>query len=147
VIVLALSAGVLILLGVLSFMSLDRTANEALDALKWVALFLSVQSVAVASFLPGHIRKRQIEQLRAKGAKTPDDFAPAYIAAGICGAAVIEGASIFNGVLWMLTGDPMTAGAAGAGALLIPALFYPTASRIQHWYEDLQQSLRNPRHS
>ena len=57
-------------------------------------------------------------------------------------AAILEGATFFAAVVYLLTGNPVIAGVAIALMLVILAAF-PTRARVDLWLEQQQQKLRD----
>ena len=56
-------------------------------------------------------------------------------------AAILEGATFFAAVVYLLTGNPIVAGVAIALLLVMLAAF-PTRARIDLWLERQQEKLR-----
>jgi hypothetical protein len=67
-----------------------------------------------------------------------------YLTALIVGLALLEGASFFNCIAYLLEAQPFTLGCVGVGVVLMLARF-PTEGRVRHWLEDHQEQLAQAR--
>ena len=117
----ALTLGPLVCLGVFYFLrssgSSAHTDPEVTQLLTYMAIGMTVMALAVSSVLPAAILKPAREETRSLGPE--ERFAtlfPKYYSAKIIQWAVLEGAAIFCGVVYLMGGPELLL---GAGVLLV----------------------------
>jgi hypothetical protein len=138
----SLAGGVLFMTGVFAFLREDSPTSWSMSPLTWVAALLMVQAVLAALFLGPRAQKSAAQSILRAGGHDPLNLAPSYVTGGIVGAALLEGVALLAALAYFMDGSLIALSIAIALALLIPVLFYPTTSRVRHWYEDCEEMIR-----
>jgi hypothetical protein len=133
VIVLAMAMGILTFL-VISVVL--RSTGALADAGRTGGVLLLVLGVFTASAVGGLIVVRQMMISRARQTlgtahepAEPDQLTQAYLMMTLISAAIVEGASLFGVVTYMLEGDWYALVVPGVGLIALLGVLFPTESR------------------
>jgi hypothetical protein len=139
----SLLAGCVIFLGIALILRANAQAGGAAQPmLTWVALVFTVFNVVAYAVVPRLVGTQARRQMARRHAPPDvDAWVGSYQTQLIVGDALLEGATFFWIIIFLIGGSLLSLGFAVLGILALGFLF-PTASRIMNWISRQQELLQ-----
>ncbi len=141
IIIGAMLAG-LVCFGGVALTSQNKPNSESI--LTIMAAGLALMQILMWFVIPGMIVKTQLKAMKdLSEADRMPRLARVFQAQKIIGAALLEGAGLFNWVAYMIDRQAITLGVVGTLMVLLASMF-PTQGQYESWVEEMKHEMSGP---